>query len=141
MWQICLTIGIMFLILEIFVPSYFFLNLAIAAFICAILPVYFEISLSLLVIIFCVLSLALILVLRPLLTKKDNSKHLKTGLEAKYVGKTAKVVEEITKQKGVISIYDERWQARNVDDGTIEIGEQAEIVGYDSIVMKVKKAN
>ncbi len=141
MWQLCLTIGIVFLILEIFVPAYFFLNLAIAAFICAIIPVFFSIKLAALTVIFCALSLALILVLRPILTKKDDSRHLKTGMESKYVGKTASVIEEIDKTKGVISIYDERWQARNTQDGTIEKGLTVEITGYDSIVMKVKKIN
>ena len=63
----------------------------------------------------------------------------KTGIEEKYVGKTARAVENIDKNNGVITIYDERWQARNIENETIEAGQTVEIVGYDSLIMKIKK--
>lgn len=141
MWQICLITGIIFLIMEIFIPAYFFLNLSIAAFICALIPLVVNISPYLLVTIYCFLSMCLILVLRPILTKTSNDKKLQTGMEAKYIGKTATAVEEINKSKGVISIYDERWQARNICDETIEKGSTVEIVSYEGLIMNVKKIN
>ena len=60
-------------------------------------------------------------------------------MESKYVGKTAKATEDITKNSGAITIYDERWQARNIDEGTIEKGSNVEIVSYESIVMNVRR--
>lgn len=137
MWQIILGIGIVFLLMEIFVPSMFFLNFALAAFVCALVS-YFCQNIILLILLFCVLSFVFIYTLRPLFLNK-NKKEEKTGMEEKYVGKTAKAAEQIDKNKGAISIYDERWQARTTDDTTIEIDEIVKITGYDSLIMKVKK--
>ncbi len=138
MWQIILGVGIIFLLLEIFAPSMFFLNFALSALICAVVSIFFD-NIIFLIILFCVLSIIFILSLRPIFLKKLYKKDEKTGIEEKYIGKTAKVVENIDKNYGIISIYDERWQARNIEDSTIEAGQMVEIVGIDSIIMKVKK--
>lgn len=140
MWQLILGIGILFVLLEIFIPSMFFLNLALAAFVCAI-AAYFISNIYFLVILFCLLSLTFIFTLRPLFINKTNKKDEKTGMENKYVGKIAKVVENVDKTNGVISIYDERWQARTLDNEIIETGNQVEIIGHDSLIMRVKKIN
>ncbi len=138
MWQVILCFGITFLILEMIIPGIFFLNFAIAAFICAVLSLFIA-DLVILTVLFCVLSLILMYTLRPLLVKCENNKKQQTGICAKYVGKRAKVVERTDKNSGAISIYDERWQARTKDDTVLEIGEEAEIIDYESIVMFVKK--
>lgn len=137
MWQIILGVGIIFLLLEIFIPSMFFINFALAAAVCAIISLFYKSTFAL-VVIFSILSLMFVFVLRPILQKKSTNDP-KTGVEEKYVGKTARVVENITCDAGVITIYDERWQARNVENSTIEAGCSVEIVGYDSLIMKVKK--
>ncbi len=135
------SIGVIFLILEMFTPGLFFLNFSISAFICAILALSIKaLTMTNLIIFFCVLSVILIFTLRPMLIKRGNNQTKEqSGIEAKYVGQIAKVVENVDKEKGAISIYDERWQARNIEEGVIEAGCQVEIVGYESIVMKVKK--
>ena len=138
MWQIILCVGFAFLILEMFTPSMFFLNFAIAAFICALLSLLTS-NLTILIVTFSILSVVLMFTLRPLLMKKAEDKKLNTGMESKYVGKIAKAIEDIDKNKGAISIYDERWQARNVGDGVIEAGAQVEIVSYDSLIIQVRK--
>lgn len=139
MWQVFLGVGIIFLLLEIFVPSLFFINFAIAAAVCAVISLFYK-SIFGLCVIFSLLSLVFIFVLRPIFQKKSPN-DIKTGMEEKYVGKTARVVENISKDCGVISIYDERWQARNVEDSIIEVGCVVEILGYESLVMKVKKVD
>ena len=60
-------------------------------------------------------------------------------MENKYVGKTAKVIETITQTSGAISIYDERWDARILDNNEIPIGENVKIVKYDSLIMFVER--
>ena len=140
MWQIIFCIGFLFLILEMFTPSMFFLNFAISAFICAILSLITT-NIYILTIVFSILSILFIFTLRPVLMKNLNNKKLQTGINAKYVGKIAKAVEDIDKNSGVISIYDERWQARNIEDSVILKGENVEITGNESIIMKVKKIN
>ena len=138
MWQIIFCIGLGFLILEMFTPAMFFLNFAIAAFICALLS-FITTNIAILVVVFCVLSVVLMYTLRPLLMKNVQNKESNTGMDSKYVGKIAKVIEDIDKQKGVISIYDERWQARNIEEGVIAAGESVEIISHESIVMNVRK--
>lgn len=138
MWQVILCFGITFLILEMMIPGIFFLNFAISAIVCAVVSLFVK-DILILTVLFCALSIILIYTLRPLLIKCEKNKKQQTGICAKYVGKTAKVVERIDKNAGAISIYDERWQARTRDDETIEAGDKAEIVDYESIVMYVKK--
>jgi len=138
MWQVILCFGITFLLLEMMIPGIFFLNFAIAAVICAVLSLFIK-SIFVLTVVFCALSIVFIYTLRPLLVKKEVNKKQQTGICAKYVGKRAKVVETVTENSGAISIYDERWQARTKYNETIEIGEEAEIVDYESIVMYVRK--
>ena len=138
MWQIMLCVAVVALIVEIFTPTLFFLNFSIAGFICAILA-YFAHNTVLVITAFCILSLLLLLVLRPVLLKMQNQIKQNTGMEEKYVGKTAKVTEDIDKTKGKISIYDELWQARNIEEGIIPAGSIVEITGYQSIILQVKK--
>ena len=72
---------------------------------------------------------------------KKSDKSQETGINAKYIGKIAKVLETVTENSGVISIYDERWEARNIDDSEIIAGQNVEIVGHESLIMKVKKVD
>ena len=140
MWQIILCFGITFLILEMMIPGIFFLNFAVAAFLCALLSLYIK-SIFVLTVVFCFLSVILMYTLRPLLVKCEKNKKQQTGICAKYVGKRAKAVEKIDKNSGVISIYDERWQARVRDEQIIESGSDVEIIDYESIIMFVKKVD
>lgn len=134
-WQILAGIGLIFLILEMTVPTMFFLNFAVAAFITALCSIYIF-NWTALIIIFVALSLVSLLFLRPLLVKKTH-KNQETGIAAKYIGKTAKVIETITPNSGVISIYDERWEARA--DHEIPAGSEVVIERNESLVMYVKE--
>ncbi len=139
MWQLWVCVGVLFLILEIFTPSMFFLNFSIAALLVAAMSCYIH-STTILVLIFCALSLLFIFTLRPMLIKlTSNSKKHQTGINSKYIGMKAKAIEAIDKDKGTISIYDERWQARNMEDFEIPVGSLVEIVSNDSLVMNVRK--
>ena len=134
-WQILAGLGLLFLILEMTVPTMFFLNFAVGAFVTAVCSIYIF-SWTALTIIFVAVSLLSLLVLRPLLVKKVD-KSQETGISAKYIGKTAKVIETVTENNGVISIYDERWEARA--DHEIPAGKKVEIIKNESLVMFVKE--
>ena len=138
-WQILCIIGISFLILEIFTPSMFFLNFALAAFLTA-LASYWVANLFTLVIIFFVLSFLSFIFLRPVILKRF-SKETNTGMEDKYIGKIVKVEEEITENKGVLSIYGERWEARTENGEIIPQGADAKILRNDSLIMIVTQNN
>lgn len=135
MWQIFAVVGLICLILEMTIPTMFFLNFAVAAFITAACSIYIY-EVTALIIIFATVSLISLLFLRPLLVKKTH-KSQETGIAAKYIGKTAKVIDTITPEKGAISIYDERWEARA--DHEIPNGKEVIIERNESLVMYVKE--
>lgn len=136
-WQMVLIVGIAFLIIEMATPVLFFLNLALACFVTAIFA-YFINDWNILIPIFVGFSAIFLLFLRPILIKSKNG-NKKTGVEEKYIGKTAKVVEKITAESGVVSIYDERWNARLESGEDIPVGEQVTIVRNESLLLYVKR--
>ena len=137
MWQLMLIIGFAFLILEMFMPVMFFLNFAVAAFITSLISI-FIIDINTLMTVFIAISLLLLFFVRPLFIKK-RTKEQTTGMDNKYIGKTAKVIEPVTSTSGAISIYDERWEARCEDGKEIPVGESVKIIKYDSLIMSVKE--
>lgn len=138
-WQLCLCVGLVLLITEIFVPFTFFLSMSIGAFITAIVAVWTT-STTVLSITFTVMSVLSLLIFRPFLAKyQKTSKEDETGIDGKYIGKVAKVLKRIDKISGAISIYGERWEARSMDDEVFEENSEVEIVKNQSLVMYVKK--
>lgn len=138
LWETFTIAGLIFIILEMVVPSMFFLNLAVAAIITALTAIWIT-NWSVLIIIFAVLSIVSILFLRPLLIKNKKDKESQTGMESKYIGKIVKVIEPISKFSGAITIYDERWEARVDSDETIPVGSEVKIVKNESLVLTVEK--
>ena len=136
-WQFCAIVGIIFIILEIFVPSMFFLNFALSAFLTASVSFVVK-NLYFLIFIFFVFSFVSFIFLRPLLIKKSDKSEL-TGVDNKYLGKIVKAETEITSTSGVISIYGERWEARSEGDDIIPQGADVRIVRNESIIMYVSK--
>lgn len=135
LWQLLAVCGIAFLILEMFTPSMFFLNFALASFITAVLSLYTT-NLSVLVIAFFVFSFVSFLFLRPVIIKRFN-KSQETGISSKYIDKIAKAETEITTSSGVITIYGERWDARSENGIVIQQGSEVKIVRNESIIMYV----
>ena len=136
LWQILSIVGIGFLILEIFTPSMFFLNFALAAFITAVVSVVLKNPYSL-AIIFVILSFVSFVFLRPVIMKRF-SKSKETGINNKYIGQKAKAETEITDNSGVITIYGERWDARSENGAVIPQGSEVKIVRNESIIMYVE---
>lgn len=136
-WQLLVIIGIVFIIIEIFTPMMFFLNLALACFVTAIAALFIT-DWNILVPVFVIFSAIFLIFLRPLLIKtRENGK--KTGVEEKYIGRIAKVVETVTSIGGVVSIYDERWNARSLTGEEIPAGEEVKIVKNESLLLYVKR--
>lgn len=138
LWQIFVIAGLISLILEMVAPSMFFLNLAVAGFITAVIALYITNWVHL-TLIFVVLSIIAILFLRPILIKNQKSKEKETGMEGKYIGKIVKVKEPVGKFSGAITIYDERWEARCDTDEAIPEGTEVRITNYDSLVLTVER--
>ena len=94
LWTIFVVAGLVFLILEMIVPTMFFLNFAVAGLITAILAMFITNWVHL-VLIFVALSLISIVFLRPILIRHKDSKENRTGMEDKYIGKIVKVKEQV----------------------------------------------
>ena len=137
LWEFIVICGIVFIILELFVPSMFFLNFALAAFVTAVVSLFITKMLAL-VLVFFIFSFLSFAFLRPLLLKR-KSKDIETGVNDKYIGKRAKVIEEVSGISGAITIYDERWNARTEDGAIISEGTEVKIVKNDSLIMYVEK--
>ena len=139
LWEFIVICGIVFVLLELFIPSMFFLNFAVAAFITAVISLFTAklIALTLVFFVFSFLSFAF---LRPLLLKR-RGKELETGVNDKYIGKKAKVIEDVSGENGAISIYDERWNARTDDGSVIPAGTEVVIIKNDSLTMFVERIN
>lgn len=139
-WQILGIVGVVFVIIEILTPVLFFLNLALACFLTAIVA-FFVIDWNILLPIFVVASAIFLFFLRPLLLKSRGNGDKKTGVEEKYIGKTAKVLETVSPSGGVVSIYDERWNAKGISPDEIEAGTQVRIVKNEGLILYVEKLN
>lgn len=135
-WQLLIITGIVFLLIEMFTPVMFFLNLALACFITAAVA-FFVIDWNVLVPVFVVFSALFLIYLRPFLIKARTNGQ-KTGVEEKYIGKIAKVTETVTPTSGIISIYDERWNARSNAGEEIPIGSEVKIIRNESLMFFVE---
>ncbi|WP_338695053.1 NfeD family protein [Streptomyces sp. Q6] len=84
------------------------------------------------VIVFAVVSCALIAVVRPIAVRHRNQQpQLATGVEA-LKGKQAVVVERVDGAGGRIKLGGEIWSARALDgDATFEPGRQVDVVDID----------
>lgn len=136
MWEIFTIAGLAFLILEMIIPSMFFLNLSFAGFITAVISFYINDFVTL-ILIFAGISLLSLFLVRPLLIRHRLIE--KTGMEGKYIGKIVKVIEPVGKYSGAISIYDERWEARCDTEEPIPSGCEVKIVKYESLVLTVER--
>ena len=137
-WQILVMVGAIFIIIEMFTPVLFFLNLALACFVTAVVA-YYVFDWNVLVPIFVVSSAIFLLFLRPILVKTKIGLGQKTGVDEKYIGKIAKVTETVTATAGIVSIYDERWNARTENGKEIPAGVEVRIVRNESLTFFVEK--
>jgi len=140
MWIKLLILCVAFLILEMFTPVMFFINLSIAA-LCASVVSYLGYSSAVVTIVFVVVSIAAILFVRPLFLKNMQSKKTETGMEDKYIGKVAKVVEEVTHRNGRVAIYGEEWNAvlKSSQETPVPAGGEVKIISNDSIILTVEE--
>lgn len=136
-WQLLVIMGVIFIIIEMFTPVMFFLNLALACFVTAIVA-FFVADWNVLIPVFVIFSALFLLFLRPFLVKtKANGQ--KTGVEEKYIGRIAKVTDTVTSNSGVITIYNERWEARTDDGDEIPVGSDVKIIRNESLILYVEK--
>jgi len=140
LWHLWIIAGVVFLIFEMFAPTLFMASLGLGCFAsAAIACIGGEIFVQGAV--FAVVSIVLIILIRPYVKKSINNKpHLDTGM-SQYIGKTAKVLNKINNAEdtGRIRIFDEEWVARSFNNDVIEVNEIVIIKKIEGLIIFVEK--
>ena len=131
-------IGLLFLVLEMVMPGIVIIFFGIGAWVTAISCLIFDLSLNSQILVFVISSTLFLLALRKTIKNVFflRSKNGEDSLEDEFIGRIAEVVETIeTDRPGKIIFKGARWEATS--DDRLETGTRVEIVGKDSIVLKV----
>ncbi len=138
-WELFLIVAIAALIFEMFAPAMFFLSIAAAALITAIISLWYT-NFHWLIVICSALSVIILLFIRPWMKKIMHEMPKSVDFHSEYIGKIVKATEEITNTGGAITVYEERWDARlaNPESAPVPAGSEVRIVRNDSIVLYVE---
>lgn len=102
----------------------------------------FSVHIAIQIVVFIVLSIALLLATKPLVKKFKNRPVVRTNAD-RIIGKVAKVTQKIEKNSyGEIIIENNYWRAICKDDEIYEVDEQViikEIEGIKVIVSKIEE--
>ncbi len=136
-WHILIITSIIFLIIEIFLPSFLAGSISVGLLFSAFSN-YFEFSTEWQIVFFGLGMILVFFTIRPILLKWDKSKNIDTNKNA-LIGKSGLVEEEI-KQFGVgrVKIDGDFWQAKSLDNSSIQKGDFVEVVNVESIILIVK---
>ncbi len=142
-WHIWMIIGIVFIIIEIFDPAFFFISLGIGAILTgvfALLP-FVQASLPLQILCFAIISFIAFLFMRKLGKKVLSNPGSETNVYA-LKGKTGFVVKTIPEDgRGYVKIGGEEWVAVDADNHTIEEHVKVKVVDIDGNKLIVSKAD
>ena len=127
-----------FLILELIIPGVIYLNLAIAMLVTGV-ALLLTTYMAIIVPIFIVSLATSFAIVRPRILSLEMKRKCQDRVKAQYIGKIAQLVEKTDKNSGLLTIDNERWQARTMHDETLEQGESVKIANYKDIVMYVER--
>ena len=136
-------LGLAMLLLELVLPGLIIAFFGIGAWIVALLVLLIPtLSLNLQLFLFLVASVVLLLALRRQAAKIfkgfEKQKNVAAADVEEFVGHRATVVQAIGKKKsGKVEFHGTNWEAEA--DEEIEVGEMVEIIGKESILLKVKR--
>ena len=138
-WIVFLIIATISFIAEIYTPTMFFLNFALAGILCSIISLITE-NYNVLIPLFTILSILFILFLRPIFNINPN-KEKTQSFESQYIDKIATAITDINAFSGRLKIYDEDWEARTIDEEKPEIkkGSKVRIIRHTDLTMYVEK--
>ena len=131
---ILMSLGLVFCVLEIWVPGFVILPIGVGALVSGI-ACYFIPSINIVLLIWSLSSILFWLVLRPLY-KKMTPKEFKTGIEA-LVGKQGKVIEIVENEKGRVKIFGDEWEVINESGVSIPVGQKVKVVGFEGNKLKI----
>jgi len=132
-----LSMGIIFIILEMISPGFYLLWFGIAAFLVGLLLSLFpEMSWKIQVFLFSILSIVSVYIGQSILKKQqdDPNAPVLNQRAAQYIGRTFTLVNPIIDQRGSINVDDTIWRIAGED---AEIGTKIKITGIDGTLLTV----
>ncbi|OHD55920.1 MAG: hypothetical protein A2Y33_10670 [Spirochaetes bacterium GWF1_51_8] len=140
-WYIWMIIGFVLCVFEIFTPGFFILLPGAAAIITGVVAIFVP-SLAVQLGVFVVLSVLLIVFLRPVVMKMMSKNEKATNTDG-MIGKVVLVTEDIDnrQEKGYIKYYSDHFPARSVSGASFSKGEVVKIVRLDGIKVYVEAAS
>jgi len=124
---------------EIFTVSFLLFVPGIAAFVAFILAL-FNLSMTVQIIVFVILTVLMLIFVRPLISKLIKTKDFATNSNA-LIGKTGNVLKEINKDidAGQVKISGEVWSAITQENYIIPKDTLVKIEGINGVKLLVKK--
>ncbi|HOJ89141.1 MAG TPA: NfeD family protein [Pseudothermotoga sp.] len=134
-----LIFGVIFVIGEIFTPTFFLFWFGIGAFVASAVSVAFGTLIQ--VITFIVVSGLLVILTRPLTKKLTKEQPRKIHVD-EIIGKIGSVVETVNNEqgKGLVKIDGDIWRAYSKDDSIIQEGEKVKILRVEGAHVVVEKS-
>ena len=132
-WHIWMIIGIVFIIVEIFDPAFFFISLGIGAIVAGLLSMLPLVgnSIALQILLFAIVSFISFLFMRKLGKKILVHPGEETNVFA-LKGKSGFVTKHIPAEgKGYVKIGGEEWVAIEENQQAVELGAKITVVGVD----------
>lgn len=136
-WLILLVIFILVEIATVGLLTIWFAGGALVAFFVSLS----QLGTAVQVIVFLIVSLVLVLLIRPLAQKKFNSGHIRTNAQT-LIGEEAVVLEPIDnlQSKGRVMIRGQEWSARSVDDKEkFEKDEVVQVMSISGVKLMVRR--
>lgn len=132
------VVGFAFFLLEFLVPGFILFFFGIAAWLVALITLFFDITINAQLIIFLVSALLTVVLFRKWVKEKLGMlKESPKTLEDEYIGKTALAETAITPEKnGKVEFKGASWDAKS--DEYITLGQKVEIIETQSILLIVK---
>ncbi|MDI3503151.1 MAG: hypothetical protein PWP64_87 [Candidatus Cloacimonadota bacterium] len=140
-WHIWVMLGIIFVIIEIFDPAFFFLSLGIGSIITGLLALFPFVQryVWLQIIFFAVISFVAFLFMRKLGKRVLANPGAETNVFA-LKGKIAHITKAIPLDgKGYVKVGSEEWVAISADNSAIAEGSKVEVVDIEGNKLVVKR--
>lgn len=135
-WMIWISVGVIFMIIEIFTPGFYFLSIGLGAIITGLValthpPFWVEL------VSYIIITFILFLNLRKI-SKKLMADEVPSNVNA-LLGKKGIVTSEITEStRGSVKIGGEEWSAVSLDGSSLEIGKKIVVTAIDGNKLIVK---
>lgn len=138
-WHLWVLAAIVFLILEIFIPSFLMASIGMGC-VFAFLGAALSAPFALQIILFIIGTLSGFIGVKPMMTKYAYRKKAINTNASGLVGKLGKVMEAIDEKNntGCVAIDGDQWKSVAVSGQLIPVGEKVRVVAIDSIVLTVE---